>query len=271
VQRPRIEPGSGAYQVFILGVSLYVLAALSAETLLNLDPDVRHILVRADAAACVIFLADFFVNLVRAPRRGHYFLRRGWIDLVSSIPTVRVLRWGRFISAVRIIRVLRGVRAGRELARFVLGRRAEGVFLAVVSLTLILVVLGSMAVLQFEAPAHGNIRTGEDAIWWAFSTVATMSPGSLFPVTAGGRVVAMILMVAGVGLFGTFAGFVASWFLAPGERKQDIELDGLMQDIRELQGAVKTSGASGKAGGSPDQSRSENRPGRPTGEMEDQS
>ena len=248
-EHSRFEPGSGAYQVFILGLSLYVLAALAVETLFHIDSETRHILARADAAACVLFLADFFVSLARAPRRGQYFLQWGWIDLVSSIPTVRVLRWGRFVRAVRIIRVLRGVRAGRELARFVLGRRAEGVFLAVVSLALILVLFGAMAVLQFEAPAGGNIRTGEDAVWWAFSTVATVGSGSLFPVTVGGRVVALVLMIAGVGLFGTFAGFVASWFLAPGERQQKVELDDLLTEMHELRRAIETRRAPGERDG----------------------
>jgi voltage-gated potassium channel len=258
-ERSHFEPGSGAYQIFILGLSLYVLAALTVETLFHIGSETRQILARADTAACMLFLVDFIVSLARAPRRGHYFVRWGWIDLASSIPTVRVLRWGRFVRAVRIIRVLRGVRAGRELTRFVLGRRAEGVFLAVVSLALILVLFGAMAVLQFEAAAGGNIRTGEDAIWWAFSTVATVGSGSLFPVTLGGRVVAMVLMIAGVGLFGTFAGFVASWFLAPGERRQNVELDDLLGEMRELRRTMEMSRAHGEVDSRRDRPANESR------------
>jgi hypothetical protein len=36
-------------------------------------------------------------------------------------------------------------------------------------------------------------------------------------VTTEGRIIAGMLMVTGVGLFGTFTGFIASWFL--GEKK----------------------------------------------------
>jgi hypothetical protein len=42
------------------------------------------------------------------------------------------------------------------------------------------------------------------------------------PVSSNGegRVIAGLLMITGVGLFGTFSGYGAFWFLAPGERRQ---------------------------------------------------
>jgi hypothetical protein len=43
--------------------------------------------------------------------------------------------------------------------------------------------------------------------------------GDRYPVTTEGRVIAAVLMTAGVGLFGTFTAFVASWFVA--EKKTD--------------------------------------------------
>lgn len=42
-----------------------------------------------------------------------------------------------------------------------------------------------------------------------------------FPVTTEGRIIVAILMTAGVGLFGTFTAFVASWFVI--DNKQNIE------------------------------------------------
>ena len=43
-------------------------------------------------------------------------------------------------------------------------------------------------------------------------TITTVGYGDNFPVTTEGRVIAAILMTAGVGLFGTFTAYVASWF-----------------------------------------------------------
>ncbi|MDP4275919.1 MAG: hypothetical protein Q8907_16755, partial [Bacteroidota bacterium] len=40
-----------------------------------------------------------------------------------------------------------------------------------------------------------------------------------YPVTTGGRLIGIILMVSGVGLFGTFTGFIASLFTAENKNK----------------------------------------------------
>ena len=62
---------------------------------------------------------------------------------------------------------------------------------------------------------------------------------SFYPVTFEGRVVAAILMTAGVGLFGTFTGFVASWFLEEDEEKQDAHVvTNLRSEIGELNAKV---------------------------------
>jgi len=163
----------------------------------------------------------------------------GWLDLASSIPMLDVLRWGRAARIMRIFRVLRGVRAARILSLFILERRAESVFLATTLLSIILVVMSAVAVLHFEAGDEGNIKTPEDAVWWAVATMATVGYGDKYPVTSEGRVVAAILMAAGIGLFGTFSGFVAAWFLAPGQAKRETELAVLQRDINEIKQLLK--------------------------------
>jgi voltage-gated potassium channel len=58
--------------------------------------------------------------------------------------------------------------------------------------------------------------------------------GDLYPVTSEGRLLAGLVMVAGVGLFGAFSGLVASWLLRPAERQQDTELVQLRDEVRAL-------------------------------------
>lgn len=104
----------------------------------------------------------------------------------------------------------------RRLMFFILERRAEAMFLAAALISILMVVFSSVAILQFEAEVPGaNIKTAEDAIWWAYATMTTVGYGDRYPVTSGGRIVAATLMTAGVGLFGTWTGFVAAWFLSP--------------------------------------------------------
>lgn len=230
---------SGGYQLFMLGLCLFSLAALAVDTVVPLSPDTRQILRHADTAICAVFFLDFCHSLARARDRWHYFSRWGWIDLLSSIPLIDALRIGRAARVVRVIRVLRGVRATKQIAGFLLVRRAESAFLAAMLLSLLLVVFASIAVLQFERVPGANITSAADALWWATVTLTTVGYGDRYPITNEGRLVAVLLMVTGVGLFGAFSGFVAAWFLDPGERKQDDEVAAMRAELASLRALVE--------------------------------
>jgi voltage-gated potassium channel len=140
-------------------------------------------------------------------------MKWGWIDLVSSIPAIGVLRAGRVFRLLRLLRILRAVRSTKLLIAYTFQNRKRGTFSAVAVISVLLVIFSSIAILNVETAPESNIKTAEDAIWWAFVTITTVGYGDRFPVTTEGRIIAALLMTAGVGLFGTFTGFVASWFM----------------------------------------------------------
>jgi voltage-gated potassium channel len=75
-------------------------------------------------------------------------------------------------------------------------------------------ILGAWMVLLFEENAKGsNIHTYPNALWWAIVTVTTVGYGDRYPVTAGGRIVAAVLMLVGIGLIGVLTATVASVFI----------------------------------------------------------
>jgi len=229
----------GPYQLFILCLCIWAILSLRAQVAMPVDSPTSTILLYADTVVCGIFLIDFLRSLYRAPNRIHYLATWGWLDLLSSVPTIGPLRLARAGRIVRILRVIRGVKSARTIARFVLAKRAKSAFLASLLLALLLLVVCSISVLHFETAASGaNIRSAEDAMWWAMSTMTTVGYGDRFPVTSEGRVVAVFLMVAGVGVFGTFSGLVASWFLAPGAEGTDAELAQIRRDLAALSGQI---------------------------------
>jgi voltage-gated potassium channel len=230
---------SGAYQLFMLALCPFALTALAIDTLQPLAPSTRAVLRYADFAVCVLFFIDFVLQLVRAPSRWQYLLRWGWVDLLSSIPMVDALRIGRAARVMRILRVFRGVRSTKLLAEFLIGRRAQSAFLAATLVSLLLVVFGSIAILQFEQVPGANITTAQDAVWWATVTLTTVGYGDRYPITGEGRIVAGLLMIAGVGLFGTFSGYVASWFLAPGDKREQIEMESLRSELASLRELIE--------------------------------
>ncbi len=246
---------SFGYQLVMLVLCLYALGVLAAQTVMHLDPRTSAILNQADYVVCVLFMADFVISLVRAPDRWQYLRTWGWIDFLSSIPTISPARWGRAARVMRVFRVLRGLRATKILTSLVLRRRAENTVLAASLVALLLVVFCSIAVLHFEDAPDANIKTAEDAVWWALATITTAGYGDRYPITAEGRFIATILMCAGVGLFGTFSGFLAAWFMGTDTRGQETELAAMRAEMtamrRTLEGIEKGSRSQQRRPGGP--------------------
>jgi voltage-gated potassium channel len=196
----------------------------------------------ADTAICFIFLWDFFYRLYRAPNRAA-FMKWGWVDFISSIPMLGVFRWGRLVRVIRILRILRGIRSTKVILNVLFEHRAKGALTVVALISAVLIIFSSIAILNAEAVPEANIKTGGDALWWAVTTVTTVGYGDKFPVTAAGRIIAALLMFTGVGLFGTFTGFIASFFLDPRKQGQTEDSD-LLKEVRLLR--EKLEGLEGK-------------------------
>jgi voltage-gated potassium channel len=112
------------------------------------------------------------------------------------------------------------------MASFVMGNRAQSGIIGALVMTVLLIFIGSILVLQAEKGLGGNINNAGDALWWAITTMTTVGYGDKYPFSFEGRIIAAILMFAGIGLFGVVSGFVASWFIAPSkeEKKESSEL-----------------------------------------------
>ncbi len=229
----------GPFQFFTLVLSIYVLLALFIESVFSLPDDVSEILRFTDNVICMFFLADFFIRL-KAAEDKKQFMKWGWVDLLSSIPMLDAFRYGRIVRVVRVFRILRAVRSTKIILSYVFRNKTQGTFSLVSAVSIILVIFGAIAMLQLEKGVDGsNIHNATDALWWAFVTITTVGYGDYYPVTFEGRIIAAVLMTAGVGLFGTFTGFVASWFLEEEEEDRGNHIvTNLKDEVSSLRGEI---------------------------------
>jgi voltage-gated potassium channel len=231
---PNEQPAGTGYQFFVLVLSIYALGVLVVQRVIDLQPETRAIFDYADYAVCGLFFVDFLISLQRAPSRWRYLFTWGWIDLLSCIPMLDATRWGRLARILRVLRLLRGLRATNLITSMVVRNRSENAFLTVSLAAILLLIFSSVGILQFETAPDSNIKTAEDAIWWAFTTVTTVGYGDRYPVTTEGRMIAVVLMCAGVGLFGTFSGLLAAWFLSPPAHSSASEISQLRDEVNRL-------------------------------------
>lgn len=80
-----------------------------------------------------------------------------------------------------------------------------------------------------EGGVNPNVNTHLDSIWWSFATATTVGYGDIIPVTAGGKILGIFLMLTGTGLFATFTAFFADYFLG----KNEIFLEHKIHDLNK--------------------------------------
>ena len=206
---------SPAWEVFILAVSL-----LSVFNLLVVwpmrNPDIDMVFVIMDGILTLVFVLDVVRRLVVADDVRRYLGPGwGWVDLIAAFPLLRIFR---LVRIVRLVRVLQ--RFGGPVAAFkaFFSNRAAGGLLSVLFVALLVMEFGALFVLMVERGAEdANIETAQDAIWYLLVTMSTVGYGDYYPVTDLGRLVGSLIIVVGVGVFGTLTGFLANFFLAPSE------------------------------------------------------
>jgi voltage-gated potassium channel len=66
----------------------------------------------------------------------------------------------------------------------------------------LIIIFGGIGIYLAEHEYQGaNITNLGDAFWWAVVTIATVGYGDYYPVTAVGRIIAVIVMFSGIGIF----------------------------------------------------------------------
>lgn len=221
------------WQVVLLVLSVYVLGAQFAQTAWQLAPEVVRLLDWSDTAICIVFLGDFFYHLATEPDRKAY-LKWGWIDLVSSIPSLDMLRWGRAVRVLRILRVLRAVRSVRTLLAIVFARRAAGLLMTTGIASFLLVIGAAIAILNLEEGPAVKVRTASDALWWSFEMLISQGSGLYNPVTVEGRLLATALSITGFVLMGAFVGGISASILGEEEQKIEREESEILSRVNQI-------------------------------------
>jgi voltage-gated potassium channel len=101
-----------------------------------------------------------------------------------------------------------------------------------------------------EVDAEGKAITTWDGIWWAISTVTTVGYGDISPEGTAGRIIAITIMLVGIGFVALLTAFIADRFInvqAETEAKEDLILAELRSisarlDVLEVAGRKSDGG-----------------------------
>jgi len=193
------------------------LISLTIGSLPSLSPIARSILTLFDLFALVCFTLEYALRVfISTPRRSYVLSFFGIIDLLAILPYF--LAWGMDLRSVRSFRLLRMIRflklarynaAVRRLRTAMLLAREEIVLF--LGATAVMLYVASVGIHQFEREAQPEtFGSVFQCLWWAMVTLTTVGYGDAVPITTGGRVFTLLVLLTGVGIVSVPAGLVAS-------------------------------------------------------------
>jgi voltage-gated potassium channel len=191
------------YPMALLGIGWMIIAITILTT--DVNGSASTFLVGSLFVLWAVMFLEYLVRLVVTPDRRGY-LKRRWVEPATVV--VPPLQGWHFVGIEKMGLLLH---EGELRVETVL--KHHSLFRVLIAATVTLF-LGAWLVLLFEDKAKGsNIHSYPDALWWAIVTVTTVGYGDRFPVTGGGRAVAVVLMLVGIGLIGVLTATVASVFI----------------------------------------------------------
>jgi voltage-gated potassium channel len=151
----------------------------------------------------LLFAIDLVFRFFMTSPRKHFF-RNNWFDTITVvIPQLRALRALRAFSGCGIM----------SKTGFLSGSAIASGIVAVI----LVVWVGGLMVLNAERGAAGaEIKTLGDAVWWGFETITTVGYGDFVPVTAEGRIFAVMIMFVGISVLGVVSATFASTLVKKG-------------------------------------------------------
>lgn len=192
----------------------------------------------------IVFIAEFALRLTLAPAKLP-FLKSNWLTVLAlAVPALRLFR---ALSFLRVARALRGIRLVRIVGtanrsmnalKRTLERRGFGY---VAGLTVLVIGLGAAGMLNFEnaGEVDSGFRDYGHALWWTGMLIASIGT-DFWPATTEGRLLAMLLALYGLAMFGYLTATFASFFVgrdaedAAGPVAASRDLKQVLKEVRAL-------------------------------------
>ncbi|MCR5687278.1 MAG: ion transporter [Lachnospiraceae bacterium] len=202
----------------------------------------------AECVTVIIFTIEYILRLITAdyayPLKKSYiaavaafvFSLYGIIDLLSFapywlsfiFPAAKVPLGAVAFRMLRVVRIFRMFRINRYYDAFnvitdVLKEKKNQI-LSAVFIILMLVIASSVIMYSLEHDAQPDqFKNAFSGIWWAVSTLLTVGYGDIYPITAAGRFVGIILAFLGVGIVAIPTGIISAGFVQQYTKIRDLE------------------------------------------------
>lgn len=206
------------YPLFVLG--LLFLAGFAIQVMRVQDPIDQRFAQFIVPFAWLVFVIDYGIQLVLAPHKWHYIRTHPLMLLALLFPPFRIFLVFHVFTVI-----------SRNAP---IGNRSRTYLLFITTLTAF---VGAILVVYFERQSPtANINSFGNALWWVGETVSTVGYGDYYPVTVGGRIVAVMLFVNGVAVVSVITAGLAQSYTTSEQKRQNSGLSASSQHASEATG-----------------------------------
>lgn len=197
-------------------------------------------LIYIDNFILLYFILEFFIRFYYSLDKKT-FLKNNVFDLIAIIPfnsffkVFRLFKLFRFIKLTKFTKLIKFFRFFKTIIFFKKIKKTVIKFLFTNNLIYmlgvcsIIILLGAFGIYNFEK--NITVNTFIDSIWWSFVTATTVGYGDVSPSTLPGRIVAVILMITGIGTIGSVTGTFATFFI---KDSHEISLDNKLNEYIKI-------------------------------------
>jgi voltage-gated potassium channel len=194
--------------MFALTVAILILLSvfiILIDLFLTLSDEWASIVLVLNDSLTMIFVVELTLRWLVAKSTGQ-FVSQFWIDIIAVFPMLRIFRIGRVFRLLRLFRLFSlGPAFQRRFTifnRIFAGQWLE--FSIIMGFIFFAVVFGAVGLSQFEM-GYGEIETTQDAFWKSLFSLLSGEYAD-HPETIGGKIVSVILLMFGMGVFAMLTG-----------------------------------------------------------------
>lgn len=224
--------------ITILALFSVAIVILDYSSVLNLETMPWEAI---DHIIWAIFTVDYIVRFSMSKNKKEFF-KKNIFDLIAILPfnevlsIFRVSRVFRVARLARLTRLTKGFRLFRAFGFLGILKKRLDKFLHTNGFIYVLYTAGALILASSITMSYLENKTFGDALWWSIVTTTTVGYGDISPATPAGRIIAVILMLFGIGLIGMLTGTITTYFTrqkAPA-KNEGIDCSALMEVAQTL-------------------------------------
>ncbi|MEG2195409.1 MAG: ion channel [Romboutsia sp.] len=211
--------------IAMLALLVGVMIIIEFSVQLSLENEARFILI--NKVIWIVFCFDYFGRMILSKSKVE-FVKDNIIDLLSIIPLDSAFKILKIFKITKLMKLTKFFKVMIVLSKFKCKMNKflnTNKFNYVIYITITIILLGAIGISIVEEMTFSN------ALWWSFVTTTTVGYGDISPSSSLGRIMAVILMLVGIGFIGMLTGTIATFFLKKEEENRTYK-QSVINDIK---------------------------------------